>query len=102
MVDAMEKETRTIRQEVLKLCWYMRGGLTYEEGMQLNQSERDIINEIVKDNLETTKKSGMPFFWSLLQYVFLFGKTLLTYWELLSEVLCVSLKLTHIFLFDLF
>jgi hypothetical protein len=62
MVDAMEKETRTIRQEVLKLCWYMRGGLTYEEGMQLNQSERDIINEIVKDNLETTKKSGMPFF----------------------------------------
>jgi hypothetical protein len=52
--------------------------------------------------LETTKKSGMPFFWSLLQYVFLFGKTLLTYWELLSEVLCVSLKLTHIFLFDLF
>ena len=62
MVDQREKETRTIRQEVLKLCWYMRGGLTYDEGMQLSQVDRDIINELVKDNLETTKKSGLPFF----------------------------------------
>jgi hypothetical protein len=62
MVDQMEKETRSIRQEVLKLCWYMRGGLTYDEAVQLSQVERDIINELVKDNLETTKKSGLPFF----------------------------------------
>ena len=62
MVDAMEKETRSIRQEVLKLCWYMRGGITYDEAMQLGQVERDIINEIVKENMETTKKSGLPFF----------------------------------------
>jgi len=62
MVDQMEKETRSIRQEVLKLCWYMRGGLTYDEAMQLGQVERDIINELIKDNLETTKKSGLPFF----------------------------------------
>ncbi|CAB4138051.1 hypothetical protein UFOVP328_244 [uncultured Caudovirales phage] len=62
MVDQMDKETRSIRQEVLKLCWYMRGGLTYDEAMQLGQVERDIINELVKDNLETTKKSGLPFF----------------------------------------
>jgi hypothetical protein len=62
MVDAMEKETRDIRLDVLKLCWYMRGGVTYEEAMQLSQQERGIINDIVKDNMETTKKSGLPFF----------------------------------------
>jgi hypothetical protein len=62
MVDAMEKETRDIRLDVLKLCWYMRGGITYEEAMQMSQIERGIINEIVKDNMETTKKSGLPFF----------------------------------------
>jgi len=62
MVDAMEKETRDIRLDVLKLCWYMRGGVTYEEAMQMSQQERSIINEIVKDNMETTKKSGLPFF----------------------------------------
>jgi hypothetical protein len=62
MVEAMEKETRNIRLDVLKLCWYMRGGITYDEAMQMSQSERGIINEIIKENLETTKKSGLPFF----------------------------------------
>jgi hypothetical protein len=62
MVEAMEKETRNIRLDVLKLCWYMRGGITYDEAIQMSQSERGIINEIIKENLETTKKSGLPFF----------------------------------------
>jgi hypothetical protein len=62
MVDAMEKETRNIRLDVLKLCWYMRGGVTYEEAMQMSQQERGVINDIIKDNMETTKKSGLPFF----------------------------------------
>jgi len=62
MIDAMEKETRNIRLDVLKLCWYMRGGVTYEEAMQMSQQERGVINDIVKDNMETTKKSGLPFF----------------------------------------
>jgi hypothetical protein len=62
MVDAMDKETHNIRLDVLKLCWYMRGGVTYDEAMQMSQSERSLINDIVKDNLETTKKSGLPFF----------------------------------------
>lgn len=58
----MEKETRNIRLDVLKLCWYMRGGVTYEEAMQMSQQERSVISDIVKDNMETTKKSGLPFF----------------------------------------
>lgn len=58
----MESEIKTIRQEVFKLCWYMRGGMTYDEGMQLSQTERDLVNELIKENIETTKKSGLPFF----------------------------------------
>ena len=62
LVDTMEKETRNIRLDVLKLCWYMRGGVTYEEAMQMSSAERAIIDDIVKENLATTKKSGLPFF----------------------------------------
>jgi hypothetical protein len=62
MIDAMDKETHNIRLDVLKLCWYMRGGVTYDEAMQMSQAERSLINDIVKENLETTKKSGLPFF----------------------------------------
>ena len=58
----METQTRNIRLDVLKLCWYMRGGVTYDEAMQMSQAERDIIDGIIKENLETTKKSGLPFF----------------------------------------
>lgn len=37
----------------------MRGGLTYEEAAQLNHNERLIIGDLIKENLETTKKTGM-------------------------------------------
>jgi hypothetical protein len=40
----------------------MRGGITYEQALQLSYEERMAINDIVKENLETTKKSGLPFF----------------------------------------
>ena len=62
VVDGMEKETVAIRQEALKMCWFMRGGITYDQALQLSVTERKLVNDIVKDNLETTKKSGLPFF----------------------------------------
>ena len=62
MVNDMDTETNDIRQEALKMAWYMRGGLSYDHAMQLSIQERKLINEIIKDNLETTKKSGLPFF----------------------------------------
>jgi hypothetical protein len=62
MVDQMEKECNDIRQEALRLTWYMRGGLNYDQALQLSLGERTIISNLVKENLETTKKSGLPFF----------------------------------------
>ena len=58
----MEKESNDIRQEALKMAWYMRGGLTYDQAMSLGITERKLIGDLIKDNLETTKKSGLPFF----------------------------------------
>lgn len=58
----MEKETTDIRREALQLSWYMRGGITYGQAMQLSINERTLIGELIKENLETTKKSGLPFF----------------------------------------
>lgn len=62
LVDQMDKEANDIRQEALKMAWYMRGGLTYDQALQLSSAEREIISGLIKDNLETTKKSGLPFF----------------------------------------
>ena len=62
MLEQMDKEIDNIRQEALKMAWYMRGGLTYDMAMALGASERKMISELIKENLETTKKSGLPFF----------------------------------------
>lgn len=62
LVEDMETESNNIRQEAMKMSWYMRGGITYEQALNLSQGERKIINEIIKGNLDTTKKSGLPFF----------------------------------------
>jgi len=58
----MDKEVRALKENALRMCWYMRGGLSYDEAMLLSEVERKIINDIIKDNLDTTKKSKMPFF----------------------------------------
>jgi hypothetical protein len=62
LVDGMDAEVNDIRTEALRMVWYMRGGLTYETAMQLSIAERKIIGNIVKDNMETTKKTGLNFF----------------------------------------
>jgi hypothetical protein len=58
----MDKEVGEIKQESFRLCWYMRGGLTYDVAMQLSNDERKLIGEIVREHMETTKKTGLNFF----------------------------------------
>lgn len=58
----MVKEANLIRSESMKLSWYMRGGITYDQVLQLSFGERQMIADLAKDNIETTKKSGLPWF----------------------------------------
>jgi hypothetical protein len=61
-VKILENEVKQIKHTLLKYCWYMRGGITYEEAYYLSWEEKEIIGQIVKDNLATTKKTQLPFF----------------------------------------
>jgi hypothetical protein len=58
----LENECKNLKNELFKLAWYMRGGLTYQEALHLSPDERAIIGNIVKENLDTAKKTGQPFF----------------------------------------
>jgi len=62
MVDNMDKEADSIRRQSLKMSWYMRGGATYDDVLQMSNQERQLIGELIKENLETTKTSKLPFF----------------------------------------
>lgn len=60
-VKFLEKEAKALKEDLLRICWYMRG-MSYQEALHLDHEERMIIGSIIKDNLETTKKTQMPFF----------------------------------------
>ena len=62
MLEKFDREAKALKEEMLRICWYMRGGITFTEAMDLGLEERELIGKIIKDNMETTKKSGMPFF----------------------------------------
>lgn len=40
----------------------MRGSVTLDEAFAMSYEDREIVARIVKDNLNTTKESGLPFF----------------------------------------
>lgn len=61
-LDKLEKEARAFKKQALNFSWHMRGGLSYDDAMMLGHHEIEIINEIIKDHLETTKETQLPFF----------------------------------------
>jgi hypothetical protein len=54
--------TRALKEDLLRICWFMRGGIGYDECHMLTHDEKLIVSKIIEKNLETTKESGMPFF----------------------------------------
>jgi hypothetical protein len=62
LVESFEKQSKDIRNDALKLAWFMRGSVQYEHILLMSHAERQMIGSIIKENMETTKKSGLPFF----------------------------------------
>ena len=61
-IEGLETESRAVTKDLLKMCWYMRGGVTLDEIFASDITQRRLINEIIGENLETTKQSRLPFF----------------------------------------
>ena len=57
-----DNETKNLKLELMKICWFMRGGMSWNEALVLSPDERAISAQLVKENMDTTKKSGHPFF----------------------------------------
>jgi hypothetical protein len=62
MLEDYDKQARAIKDEMLRFVWWMRGGLSYDDALYLAHHENEIVRQIIKENMETTKTTGMPFF----------------------------------------
>lgn len=61
-VKKMELESKAIRRNIYKMAWFMRGSVNVEQLFSMDIADQELIADIIKDNLETTKESGMPFY----------------------------------------
>ena len=58
----LDSACKNLKLELMKICWFMRGGMAWQEALNLSPDERTIVSQLVKENMDTTKKSGQPFF----------------------------------------
>lgn len=58
----MEDECREIKKQAFSFSWYMRGGASYEDVLNMTHDERKLISELIESNMETTKATKLPFF----------------------------------------
>jgi len=62
LINDYEQETRSMKRLCFKLAWHMRGGMTMEEMYNTSFNDRQIIAELIEENMQTTKDSGLPYF----------------------------------------
>ena len=61
LLDEMEKECKEIKKNALSLSWYMRGGVTINDLLHVySHEDRDMIYNVINDNIELTKETRMP------------------------------------------
>jgi len=62
MLNKMAKENKSLKADIIKMIWYMRGAISLSEAMQLTNHDRETITKLIESNLQITKESGLPFF----------------------------------------
>lgn len=58
----MVQEIKLIKTNIINLTWHMRGGANINDVFNMSKSELDIIDQMIEEHMETTKKSRLPFF----------------------------------------
>jgi hypothetical protein len=62
LTEGMVRQINDLDKNAIRMSWYMRGGVSYNDIMNMTSSQVDALNSIIEENLETTKKSKLPFF----------------------------------------
>ena len=60
-VKSLELESKGIKEEIYRISWYMRGGVSSHDLFHTySYEDRTILNQIIKENIETTKETRLP------------------------------------------
>lgn len=56
------KDIDNIRAECYKMAWHMRGAVSVSEMMMMSYTDRTAVADLIKEHMEITKTSGLPYF----------------------------------------
>ncbi len=60
-VERLESTVKGIKEEIFKISWYMRGGVSAQELFHIySYEDRTLLSGLIKDNIETIQKTGLP------------------------------------------
>jgi hypothetical protein len=60
-LDSFDTVIKQIKEEIYRISWYMRGGVSSLDLMHyFTRDDRIVMNDIIKENIDLTQKSGLP------------------------------------------
>lgn len=62
LLEQFDKDSKALRNLIYKMAWSMRGALSIEDAFAISYNDREIINKLIKENIEVTNKTGLPYF----------------------------------------
>lgn len=62
LLETYDRQSKALKRQLIKMCWFMRGGITIDQMYELGFSDRELISRLIEENIETTNESGLPFF----------------------------------------
>lgn len=61
LVKKYEQDVKNIKHQIYKISWYMRGGVSANDLFYNSDlDDLEILSDIVKENIETSKQTKMP------------------------------------------
>ncbi len=58
--ESYQKKLDELHKSLLKLTWYMRGGVSITELHEMPANHISYLNEIVQENFDLSQKAGTP------------------------------------------
>ncbi len=59
ILEEMALASKALTSIVTDICWHMRGSVTWEQAWNLTESQRRVMLNLIKKNIETTQKTGI-------------------------------------------
>jgi hypothetical protein len=60
--DSLVKQANLIKKNAQRLAWSSRGGISYNDVLNMSTEEISSLNSLVDENIEVTKKTSLPYF----------------------------------------